>query len=288
MRIGVGLPAGVPGVDGHLLIEWARLADTGPFSSLGVVDRLCYDTFDPLVALASAAAVTQRTRLVTMIIIGPLYNTLRLAKASASIDALSGGRLVLGMAVGARREDYEAAGIEYRSRGKRFVEQLSLLRAYWEDPAIGPSPAHPEGPPILVGGQNDQVFTRIARYANGYVHGGGPPRSFARAADKTRAAWSDMRRPGKPQLWAQAYFALGDEDDLLSGERYLKEYYAFTGTFAEKVASGLLTTPQAIAQYIRGYAEAGCDELVLLPTVASLDQLKRLAEVLAGIDYERF
>ncbi len=283
MHIGVGLPTGVPGANGQLVIEWARRADAGPFSSLGVIDRILYDSYEPLTALAAAAAVTQRVRLATTIIIAPLHNTTLLAKTAASIDALSAGRLVLGLAIGARRDDYEAAGIDYRSRGKRLTEQLSTLRTLWEDEAFGPKAARPGGPPLLIGGLSDQGFARVARYADGYVHGGGPPRAFARAADKARAAWRDAGRPGKPQLWAQGYFALGTAA-IESGYGYMKNYYAFTGPFAEKIAAGLLTTPQAIAQFIRGYKEAGCDELVLFPTVPDITQLEQLADVLNKLD----
>jgi len=72
---------------------------------------------------------------------------------------------------------------------------------------------------------------------------------------------------------------LGDEPTIARGRQYLAHYYAFTGNFAAKVVDELLTSPQAIAQFARGYAEAGCDELVLFPTVAELPQLRRLAEV---------
>jgi len=279
MRVGVGLPNGIPGTQGQLIIEWARRADQGPFTSLGVVDRLIYDSYEPLTTLAAAAAVTSRVRLATTIVIGPLPNDTLLAKVTASLDALSAGRLVLGLAVGARKEDYDASGIDYRSRGKRLSEQLANLRSLWEEGAIGPQTARPSGPELLVGGLSDQGFARVARYADGYVHGGGPPRTFARAADKARAAWIDAGRPGKPQLWAQGYFALG-EDAIEIGNGYMKDYYAFTGPFAEKIAAGLLTSPQAIAQFIRGYAEAGCDELVLFPAVSDIAQLDRLAAVL--------
>ncbi|HEX6778270.1 MAG TPA: LLM class flavin-dependent oxidoreductase [Ktedonobacterales bacterium] len=283
MNVGIGLPAGIPGATGPLIVEWARQADAGPFSSLGVVDRLVYDSYDPLTSLAAAAAVTQRVRLVTMIVIGPLRHTAMLAKMAASLDALSNGRLTLGLAVGARPEDYAAAGVDYHSRGRRLAEQLSTLRNLWEEGVIGPEPAQPSGPPLLVGGLSDQGFARVARYADGYVHGGGPPRTFARAADKARAAWSDAGRPGQAQLWAQGYFALGDAT-AEAGSRYLRDYYAFTGPFAEKIAAGLLTGPQAIAQFLRGYAEAGCDEMVLLPTVADLEQLQQLARIISGLE----
>jgi alkanesulfonate monooxygenase SsuD/methylene tetrahydromethanopterin reductase-like flavin-dependent oxidoreductase (luciferase family) len=237
--------------------------------------------------LAAAAAVTQGIRLTTMIVIGPLHNTPLLAKTAATLDAISEGRLVLGLAVGARKEDYDAAGVDYRSRGKRFSEQLATLRDLWDERRLSPKAARPHGPAVLVGGLSDAGFARVARYADGYVHGGGPPRAFARAADKARAAWSDARRPGKPQLWAQAYFALGGEHIIEAGMAYLRDYYSFTGPFAERIAAGLLTTPQAIAQFLRGYEEAGCDEMVLLPTVPELNQLEQLADVLHGLDRGR-
>ncbi len=283
MQVGVGLPSTVPGAQGHLIIEWACQADEGPFSSLGVLERLVYDSYEPLITLAAVVGVTQRVKLATTIIIGPLWNNAILAKTAASLDALSDGRLVLGLAVGARKEDYDFAGVDFRGRGKRLAEQLSTLRSVWEESYMGPKTVRPDGPDLLVGGLSDQGYARMVRYADGYVHGGGPPRVFARAADKAYAAWSDAGRSGKPQLWAQGYFALGNDASLEAGYRYLRDYYTFTGPFAEKIAAGLLTSPQAVAQFIRGYEEAGCDELVLFPTVPELAQLDQLAKILCGL-----
>ncbi|HEX9131316.1 MAG TPA: LLM class flavin-dependent oxidoreductase [Ktedonobacteraceae bacterium] len=287
MQVGVGLPSTIPGTQGQLIIEWACRADEGPFSSLGVLDRMVYDSYDPLISLGAVAGITHRVKLATTIVIGPLHSTALLAKTATSLDALSGGRLVLGLAVGARKEDYAAAGVDYRGRGKRLSEQLSSLRSLWEDNHLGPKSAYSNGPDLLVGGLSDQGYARMVRYTDGYVHGGGPPRAFARAADKAYAAWSDAGRPGKPQLWAQGYFALGDDAVKEAGYRYLRDYYAFTGPFAERIASGLLTSPQAVAQFIRGYQDAGCDELVLFPTVPDLAQLDRLAEILHGLGKRR-
>jgi alkanesulfonate monooxygenase SsuD/methylene tetrahydromethanopterin reductase-like flavin-dependent oxidoreductase (luciferase family) len=287
MQVGVGLPSTIPGAKGQLIDEWACRADEGPFSSLGVLDRLVYDSYDPLITLATIAGFTQRVKLATTIIIGPLHNNALLAKTTATLDALSGGRLVLGLAVGARKEDYDAAGVDYRDRGKRLSEQLSALRSIWEDNHIGPKTTQHGGPDLLVGGLSDQSYARMVRYTNGYVHGGGPPRAFARAADKAFAAWSDAGRPGKPQLWAQGYFALGDDSVMKAGYSFLKDYYTFTGPFADRIAAGLLTSPQSIAQFIRGYQDAGCDELVLFPTVPDISQLDRLAEILHALGMRR-
>jgi alkanesulfonate monooxygenase SsuD/methylene tetrahydromethanopterin reductase-like flavin-dependent oxidoreductase (luciferase family) len=278
MRVGIGLPNTTPGCNGQLLAQWARRADEGPFSSLAVLDRLVYDSFEPLTALAAAATVTDRIELATMIVIGPLRNTALLAKQVASVDALAPGRLTLALAVGARLDDYEVAQVEHHGRGRRLSEQLSYLRNGWSAAGIGPAPSRPGGPRLLVGGSSGAAFARMARYADGYAHGGGPPRAFAGAAAKARAAWSAFGRPGEPLLWGQTYFALGDVD---SGAAYLRDYYEFTGPFAEQIAAGLLANPRAIRDFIRGYEEEGCDELVLLPTVSDIAQLERLAEVVA-------
>src|SRR5213592_723693 len=117
MEIGIGLPATVPGVGRDDLLAWARRAEERGFSSLGAIDRLVYPNFEPLVALAAAAAVTERIRLATDILLAPLRgNGALLAKQAATIDALSGGRLILGVAVGIRPDDFEAAGVDYDGR----------------------------------------------------------------------------------------------------------------------------------------------------------------------------
>ena len=276
MNIGIGLPTTTPGAQGALVVEWAQRADAGPFSSVAVLDRVAYDSLDPFAALAAAAGVTARVRLATMIAVGPLRSTGLLAKEAASVHLLSGGRLTLGLGLGARLEDYEAAGAEHRGRGGRFAEQLAYLRGRVDEERVGPTR---NGIELLVGGGSGPAFARMARYADGYAHGGGPPRAFAGAAARAEAAWRDLGRPGRPRLWGQGYFALGDTE---RGNGYLRHYYAFTGPFAERVIAANLTSARAIKDFLRGYEEAGCDELVLFPTVADAAEVDRLAQAVAG------
>ena len=282
MRIGVGLPTSTPPVGaryrGRELVDWATRAEAGPFASLGVTDRLVYDCTDPMVALAAAAAVTTRLRLVTMVVIGPIRPAAVLAAQAASLDALSGGRVTLGVSLGARPDDYDAAGAQWRNRGRQLSDELAAMRDIWEGTTVGPRPASPGGPDLLVGGGSGAAFLRAARLADGYVHGGGPPRAFAAAAGRARAAWADAGRPGEPQLWGQSYFSLADPD---AGAAYLRHYYAFTGPFAGRVAAGLLDSGKALREQVAGYAEAGCDELVLLPATSDPAELDRLADALS-------
>ena len=72
MKIGIGLPASVPGAQRSAILDWARRADIGPFSSLGIIDRIVYPNWEPMIALAGVAAVTQRIRLMTSVLIAPV------------------------------------------------------------------------------------------------------------------------------------------------------------------------------------------------------------------------
>src|SRR2546427_7716774 len=110
MRVGVGMPNTISGVDGRSMLEWARRAEAGPFTSLGVLDRVAYESFEPFITLAAAAAATSRIGLVTMVVIGPLRTPVMLAKQAASIDEISAGRLTPRLAGGARPKGIPGLG----------------------------------------------------------------------------------------------------------------------------------------------------------------------------------
>src|SRR5689334_1293153 len=143
MQVGVGLPSTLEGANRDLILNWARKADEGKFSTLGVFDRVLYHSFDSLATLAAVAAVTQRIRLATTVLIAPLRNTVLLAKETATIDQLSGGRLTLGVSIGARRDDYEITEVDQSTRGQKLDEMLAELRSHWEEGKIGPKPVQP-------------------------------------------------------------------------------------------------------------------------------------------------
>jgi alkanesulfonate monooxygenase SsuD/methylene tetrahydromethanopterin reductase-like flavin-dependent oxidoreductase (luciferase family) len=285
MQIGIGLPAPIPGVPGELLIEWAKKAEESSFSSLGIIDRLVYPNYEPLITLAAAAAVTRRIGLMTTILIAPLHNTAMLAKQAATLDALSNGRLSLGLAVGGREDDYQGARVNFHERGKLFDYQLETMTKIWAgegvegvDP-IGPAPKRAGGPEILIGGSNPTALERVGRWGNGFISGGGGPEAGKKNFEVAEKAWKAAGRSGKPRFVSGMYFALGP-DAAERASAYLHHYYGFLGPLADRIAGSLPTTPEALKGAIGAFEAVGLDELILWPCIGELDQLDRVAELL--------
>jgi alkanesulfonate monooxygenase SsuD/methylene tetrahydromethanopterin reductase-like flavin-dependent oxidoreductase (luciferase family) len=284
MRIGIGLPNPVPATRGTTLVEWARRAEAAGFSTLATIDRIVYPSYDSLISLAAAAAVTERIGLMTNILIAPVRNEVLLAKGAASVHRLSDGRLTLGLAVGGRRDDFEAVGNGFETRGRRFEQQIDVMTSVWRGEQLSdtkqPSVPLPGSEvPIMIGGATDKAVERTVRYGVGYTAGGGGPDMMAPMAEKVRQAWRESGRDGEPRLVALTYFALGPNAEDGS-RRYLKDYYGFLGEWADRIVESAPTTPDAIKGLATRFEDIGLDELILDPTIAELDQIDQLAEVL--------
>jgi alkanesulfonate monooxygenase SsuD/methylene tetrahydromethanopterin reductase-like flavin-dependent oxidoreductase (luciferase family) len=283
MDIGIGLPSTIPGIPGRLILDWARAAEQAGFSSLGTLDRIVYGNLETVPVLAAAAGVTERIGLTTAILIGPYRgNGALLAKQLATVDAIAGGRLRLGISVGGRADDFEATGSSFGQRGRNFDAQLAEMRAVWaQEPRgfagpIGPAPVQAGGPPLLIGGNADAAFRRMTEFGAGWIMGGGGPEAFAAGADRARRAWREAGRDGRPRLAALSYVSLGDDAET-HARRYLTDYYAFTGDFAERIAAGALTTPRRVAETVASFDDAGCDELILFPCDPDTAQVELIA-----------
>lgn len=290
MDVGIALPTQVPGLTTEVFLEWARRVDDSPFAILGTSERVVYDGWEPLAALAAAAALTTRVKLMTHILMSPLRNTGILVKQVTTIDAISNGRLMLGVGVGSREDDFLAAPADLRGRGKRMEDQVAAMRRHWAGEPItegvgvmGPRPGRAGGPPILMGGRTPNPLRRAGEIADGYIAGtNNTPQQMLEYYGHVEAAWKDAGRSGRPLMAAINYYALGDAADVERGVDDVRTYYSFMGPNRERVAGGTLTTPEAIRDSIRGYRDIGMDDYVLMPTIPSLEQFDRLAEVVAG------
>jgi alkanesulfonate monooxygenase SsuD/methylene tetrahydromethanopterin reductase-like flavin-dependent oxidoreductase (luciferase family) len=284
VRIGIGLPNPIPGCPGELLPQWAIAAEQRGFSSLATIDRIAFPSHESLVSLAVAAAVTQRIGLLTNILLLPTRSAVVVAKEAASVAAVSGGRLTLGIGVGGREDDFIVADMEYGDRGRRTDEMIDLMIQAWAGEPVGgsPEPVVPDVPggtiPLLIGGYGDAGVQRAVRYGVGWTAGGIPPDQVAPLVTQVRQAWAEAGREDEPRFVALAYFSLGDEVADRSAA-YLRRYYSQMGDAAEYIAAGALRSPEAIRRACDQYADAGIDELMLDPTVAELHQVERLADV---------
>jgi len=289
IEVGIGLPR-VAGVRGDFLLDWARRADAGPFSSLAVADRVVHDAQEPLIALAAAIGVTSRIRLLTSVVLGPTRETTLLARQAASIDALSGGRLTLGLGIGIREDDYAATGFPFRARGRRFDEQLPILRRLWAGEPfgggvgkIGPSPAQVGGPELLIGGYVDAVARRIAAWGDGFMApGGGEPARMSELWGLIGEAWTGAGREGRPRWVSGTYFALGRNADE-AARSHVGSYYGFDPELGERRMRGIPTTPAAVEAAILRQAEMGVDEFILRPCAADMEALDGLADVVGAL-----
>src|SRR5438105_7782742 len=283
MEIGIGLPNSVREASGPNLIEFARRADAAGFTSLATIDRIAFPSYESLPTLAAAAAVTDRIRLLPNVLLGPTRNPVLLAKEAASVDRLSGGRLVLGLGVGGREDDFDVVGLSWHDRGKRWDRDLDLIHSVWageliegiQNP-IGPVPTNDQRVPILIGGNTDAAIKRTLTYGIGWTAGGAPPEAVGPFAERVRAAWKDSGRPGDPKIVALSYFSVGEEE---AAKRYITDYYAFLGDFAQQMAEWVPKDAQRIKDTVKAFEDVGVDELILDSTVDGPDQVDKLAEV---------
>jgi alkanesulfonate monooxygenase SsuD/methylene tetrahydromethanopterin reductase-like flavin-dependent oxidoreductase (luciferase family) len=290
MHIAMTLPTMVPHGRAEVL-SWCRDVDEGPWSSLAVPERITFPSHSMIVQLSAAAALTERVRLWTTIVVLPAHDAVEVAKQMASVDRLSDGRLTLGVGVGGREHDYRAIGAPFGRRWQRMDEQVAVMRKIWSgeppfegsDP-VGPPPVQPGGPPLIAGSLGPKSVARAARWADG-VDGAwtldGDEATVRGAFDVIESAWKAEGRTEKPHLSTSIWYALGDgaEDRL---RRYAYDYLRIFGEEAGKFGAQAVAcyTPDALRQAVDSIRAAGADELFLVPTTPDPAELDRTRDAL--------
>ncbi|MCW2643119.1 MAG: hypothetical protein JWP76_5425 [Dactylosporangium sp.] len=281
MDIGIGLPNTLT-VSGPAMVDWARRAEERGFTTLATIDRIVYPSYDSLTTLAVAAGATSRIGLLTDILLAPLYPPVWLAKATASLDAMSGGRLTLGLGVGGRPDDFAAMDRPFERRGRLMDQTLDTLHRAWAGESVtgdqlpvGPAPAAGNRLPVLIGGTSDAAVQRTVKYAEGWTAGGGGAAMAAPMIAKVRQAWRDAGREDEPRIAALVYFGLSDPEGSRAA---LRTYYGFLGDLVDTIVDSAVRSPQAAKDIARAFADVGVTELVFFPTVASVDEVDRLAD----------
>jgi len=273
------------------VLAWCRSIDDGPWASLAVPERITYTSHESTVQLAAAAALTERVRLWTTIVILPAHDAVAVAKQLASVDVLSGGRLTVGLGVGGREHDYRAVSAPFERRWQRMDDQIAVMRRIWAgeppfegaDP-VGPPPVQPGGPPLAAGSMGPKAIARAARWAIG-VDGAftldGDLAQYEAAFEMIRSAWVEAGRTETPHCSTSIWYGLGpDAEARVRGYAY--DYMKIYGEDAGKWAADNVAchTPEALRRALDNARAAGADEFFLVPTTVDPGELDRTRDAL--------
>lgn len=289
MQIGMTVPSMISGLDRPTLLEWFRRIDDGPYRTLAIGERIAYPNVELFTTLAAAAAVTERVRLMATVVVLPAHPAIEVAKMAATIDVLAGGRLTLGVGVGGRDEDYRALEAPFGRRHARLDEQVALMRRVWagEEPmddmhAVGPAPVQGGGIPLYSGAMGPKAIARSAHWAEGITGflldplGEDAAGGFRRIED----AWAAAGRTEPPRQVTSFWYAVG-ADGPARLQAYAERYL---GIFGPELATAMAASCSAssigaVRDAVDRLADAGCDELLLVPTSADPAELDALADL---------
>jgi alkanesulfonate monooxygenase SsuD/methylene tetrahydromethanopterin reductase-like flavin-dependent oxidoreductase (luciferase family) len=284
MRIGIGLPAAVPGVNATTVATWAAEAERVGFASIGVIDRLVYDNLEPLTTLAAAAARTEHVELLTTVLnVGWRANPVLLAKQMAAVDLLSGGRLTAGLGLGGWPDDYAASGLSTSGAGRRLDEAVGIMRRVWAGDFQGHGGSMRvvfEGrPSLLFGGLVPAAYQRAATRGEGWVAPLFGLRVLEAGVTAVRQAWADAGRSGEPRVVTGRYFSLGPNADVVADE-YVRHYYGHE--YFPFARADTLTSPQQVRMELDRLANVGTTDVVLYPSSADLAQVELLGDAVGS------
>lgn len=291
------MPVMEPDLDAVTLKTWAKVIDDGPFSSLCWGERVAFDNPDSMTLLGALGAWTDRVRLVTTVVVPQLHDPVALAKSLATGDLISGGRLTVGLGVGGRHEDYHAVGADPATQTMRgMAERVAVMKRVWAGEKVtesvlpvGPPPVQSGGPELLVGTIGPKTVRSAASWAAGLA-GTTLDLDVAKQNelfDVARTAWAAAGKP-KPLLATSFWFAIGEADAAREQvRRHLLRYMNWIpAEFVDAIAptTGWSGSQDELLAVLRRFASIGTDEVHLIPTSDDIEQVHRVAEVVAELD----
>ena len=265
--------------DGRRFVE---AVDQLGFDSIWTGDHVAFaiPILDPIVQLAQAATYSDRLKIGTCVYLLPLRHPGPVAKQIATLDLLSGGRLIFGIGIGGEfQSDFDVSGIPIGERGARLTESIEVLRALWsgqptshggrhfsfDDITMLPAPHQPGGPPIWCGGRQDAALRRAGRLADGYVSYVITPDRFKRSLETIATSFAESQRNDDRYGSGHLLFARIDKDyetALDVAAHHLSVRYAMDFQEPAKKYCALGSAADVAADIIKFY-DAGCRTIVL-------------------------
>jgi probable F420-dependent oxidoreductase len=304
VRFGLALQNYVaPGesISPRTLIKHGIKAEELGYFSIWVWDHILlgsksvFPVHDSLTTLTAVAATTKRVRLGTGILVLSIRNPVILSKQVATLDNLSEGRVTLGVAAGWYEREFQACGYPFDSRGKTLQMNMQVMKRLWTESNVNgtygqytfknvnmePKPVQKPHPPLWMGGYVDTVLRRVGRLADGWISYFYTPESFGRSwrkvLDSAQAAGKAANTFGNCDMVPVRMSA-----NVTEAKRVTFEYIARhcdLPTWSEATPNSAITgTSKNCAEMIERFAQAGVQELVLMPAVAQLSEIEEQVE----------
>jgi probable F420-dependent oxidoreductase len=286
--------------DGPGLIRYAERAEALGFESLWAWDHILlgvkpsFPVLDSPTILTAIAARTERIRLGTGVMVLPLRNPVVAAKVLASLDQVSGGRLILGAAAGWYAREFDAVGIPFKDRGRIFERNLDLILRLWTESAVTvqvdgfnlrdavllPKPVQRPHPPVLVGGYIDRVLRRAGEKGDGWLTYFYTPAGFAKSWQKVlRFAEEAGRDPATLSATNQLAIYVGPPKEQADGpmRQWLSTEWDIAKWSDSTIEHAIRGTADECVEQLKPHIEAGADRLILIPYRYEQEQVERIA-----------
>jgi len=298
MKFGVSLSLKPPAEQ----FELVRRVEALGFDSVWTGDHVSFHgpIHESLTLLATYVPITSRIRLGTAVYLLALRPAAIAAKATATLDALSGGRLIFGVGVGGENpKEFELCGVPHRERGARVTEGIDVVRTLWRDsPAsfkgrfssfegvsIDPKPVQKGGPPIWLGGRSDAALARAGRQGDGWMSYVVQPERYGQSVEKIRAAAGTAGRTlGGFEFAHLAFITLGRDWESAKAvwvahlsKRYAQDFEPLARKY------GIIGTPEQCAEQLTRFAAAGCTYMVFNVIGDAKDERDQLERIAADV-----
>ena len=287
----------------HDAIEQAVEAERLGFASVWVSEHhFVDDGYMPslLPMCAAIAARTSQIKIGTAVVLAPFYEPLRLAEDAATVDLISGGRLILGLGQGWRPEEFDAFKVSPQHRARLLQDTVTTLRQAWSEGTVSggellnypnvsvkPKPATADGIPIWIGATVERSIRRTGRIANGFIAGGGLEEPYTPEEFRCQLAWINEERKtlDNPSTFTPCMFLPTYASGASDPWRQVRDYVHYTYWKYEDMAyarsragpskkppslsqtretflreNGIIGSPEAVAEKIRRFAEVAGDE----------------------------
>ena len=287
-------------VDMELVRAYAAKAEELGYHSLWVQEQIIgrFASLEPLSLLCYLAAVTRQIRLGTAVIIATTRNPVLLAKQLATLDQMSGGRLILGLGLGGRRRQYPLLGAPTERRVRHFVESLEVMKALWDQPdasfdghfwrfdgvTMEPKPAQRPHPPVWFGGRHPDGLRRAARLGDGWMGAGSTTtEQFREHVGIIREGLdASSRDPATFAIAKRVYVAL--DNDAARAQRRLEEWFGRHYGNADMASQvSVWGSAERCAEGLAEVIEAGAQMLMLNPAFDHMEHLAALPDVISRL-----